>query len=41
MGLTGKPLRMHLNEWREMIHPDDLPALDAAAEKAMAVNGII
>src|SRR5271170_1372342 len=29
MGLTGKPLRMHLDEWRKMIHPDDREALNA------------
>jgi PAS domain S-box-containing protein len=39
VGLTGKPLCMHLDRFREMIHPDDRDALDAAAEKAMVVNG--
>jgi two-component system, sensor histidine kinase and response regulator len=39
VGLTGKPLRMPLNQWQAMIHPDDLPALDATAEAAIAVNG--
>jgi PAS domain S-box-containing protein len=39
MGLTGKPMRMHLDEWRKMVHPDDLPALNATAETAMVVNG--
>ena len=39
VGLTGKPLRMHLDQWREMIHPDDRAALDAAAHKAMAEIG--
>jgi PAS domain S-box-containing protein len=38
-GLTGKPLRMHLDRWREMIHPDDRAALNAAAQKAMAELG--
>jgi two-component system, sensor histidine kinase and response regulator len=40
-GLTGGPLRMHLNEWRKMIHPDDIEALDRAAEQAMAEVGIL
>jgi two-component system, sensor histidine kinase and response regulator len=39
MGLSGKPLRMHLDQWREMVHPDDLPGLNATAQKAMVVNG--
>jgi two-component system sensor histidine kinase/response regulator len=39
VGLTGKPLRMHLDQWREMIHPDDREALNATARKAMVVNG--
>ena len=39
MGLAGKPMRMHLNDWRKMVHPDDLPALNATAERAMVVNG--
>ena len=38
-GLTGKPLRMHLDEWREMIHPDDRVRLNAEAQKAMAEIG--
>ena len=39
IGLTGKPLRMHLEQWKEMIHPEDLAGLHAAAEKAMVVDG--
>ena len=39
LGLAGKPLRMPLDQWREMIHPDDRAALDAVAEKAMAEIG--
>jgi two-component system sensor histidine kinase/response regulator len=34
-GLTGKPLRMHLDQWREMVHPDDREALNVLAQKAM------
>ncbi len=41
IGLTGKPLRMHLDQWREMIHPDDRVALDAASRKAMAETGAL
>jgi two-component system sensor histidine kinase/response regulator len=40
-GLTGRPLRMHLDQWREMIHPDDRAALDAAARVAMAETGAL
>jgi len=39
VGRNGKPLRMHLDQWREMVHPDDLAALDATAQKAMVVDG--
>ena len=39
VGLTGKPLRMHLDVWRKMIHPDDIDALNATARAAMVVNG--
>jgi two-component system sensor histidine kinase/response regulator len=39
MGLEGKPMSMHLDEWRKMVHPDDLAALNATAEKAMVSNG--
>jgi two-component system sensor histidine kinase/response regulator len=39
MGLTGTPLQMPLEQWRQMIHPDDRGALDAAAQKAMAEIG--
>jgi two-component system sensor histidine kinase/response regulator len=35
IGLTGKPLRMHLDEWRKIVHPDDREALDALARLAM------
>ena len=38
-GLTGKPLHMNLSQWREMIHPDDRPALDDAAHEGMARPG--
>jgi len=37
-GLTGKPLHMSLRQWREMIHPDDLPTLDEAAHEGMATG---
>ena len=40
-GLTGKPLRMHLDQWREMIHPDDRAPLDTAAKAAMAGTGAL
>src|SRR3984957_13404153 len=30
---------MHLDQWREMNHPDDREALSVAAEKAIAVSG--
>src|ERR1700722_9654613 len=39
VGLSGKPLRMHLDQWRKMIHPDDQAALAATAEAAMAKLG--
>ena len=39
VGLTGQPLRMHLDRWREMIHPEDLDALNATARQAMAEMG--
>jgi two-component system, sensor histidine kinase and response regulator len=39
VGLTGQPLRMHLDRWREMIHPDDREMLNATAERAMAELG--
>jgi two-component system, sensor histidine kinase and response regulator len=39
VGLSGKPLRMHLDQWREMIHPDDRAALNAVAQEAMAESG--
>src|ERR1700743_2930108 len=35
VGLAGKPLRMQLDQWREMIHPDDRVALNATARKAI------
>ena len=38
-GLTGRPLRMHLDQWREMIHPEDRAALNALAQRAMAETG--
>jgi len=39
VGLSGKPLRMHLEQWRAMINPDDRAALDEKAEKAIAETG--
>jgi two-component system sensor histidine kinase/response regulator len=39
VGLTGKPLRMPLEQWRQMIHPGDLDALNAVAHKAIAEIG--
>ncbi|HTW66521.1 MAG TPA: response regulator [Bryobacteraceae bacterium] len=39
VGLTGQPLRMHLDRWREMIHPEDREALNATARRAMAEMG--
>ena len=41
VGMTGQPLRMHLDDWRKMIHPDDIEALNETARKAMVVNGIV
>ena len=38
-GLTGRPLHMNLDQWREMIHPDDRVALDDAAHEGMAKTG--
>jgi PAS domain S-box-containing protein len=38
-GLTGKPLHMHLDQWREMIYPGDRVSLNAAAQKAIAESG--
>src|SRR3984957_13638155 len=29
-GLTGRPLRIHVDQWRQMIHPDDRAALSVA-----------
>src|ERR1700722_7553381 len=39
VGLSGKPLHMHLDQWRTMIHPDDREALKVTAEKAIAEAG--
>jgi PAS domain S-box-containing protein len=39
VGLTGRPLRMNIIEWREMIHPDDREALDVVVKKAIAEAG--
>src|SRR5580704_3985964 len=39
VGLSGKPLRMHLEQWRAMINPDDRAALDEKAERAIAETG--
>ena len=41
VGLTGKPLRMHLDEWRKMIHPDDAEALNQTARQAKVFRGAI
>src|SRR6202046_2186780 len=41
VGLTGKPLRMPLSEWREMIHADDREALNSAVRKALAEAGTL
>ena len=38
-GLTGRPLSMHLQQWREMIHPEDREELNKLAHKAMAETG--
>jgi two-component system, sensor histidine kinase and response regulator len=38
-GLTARPLHMHLDQWREMIHPEDRASLNALAQKAMAETG--
>ena len=38
-GLSQKPLRMDLSQWREMIHPDDREVLNAAVLKAVADAG--
>lgn len=32
-GLAGRPLRLTLGEWREMIHAEDRPAWDAAVQQ--------
>jgi signal transduction histidine kinase/CheY-like chemotaxis protein len=37
-GLKGQPLRLTLDEWREMTHVDDRPAWDAAVERAIAAE---
>jgi two-component system sensor histidine kinase/response regulator len=39
VGRTGKPLRIPLDEWRKIVHPDDRASMDAAAQKAMVVGG--
>ena len=39
VGLTGRPLRMPLGEWREMIHAEDREALNSAVRKALAEAG--
>ena len=39
VGLKGKPLSMSLEEWREMIHPDDQEGLKSAAGNALADGG--
>src|ERR1700733_17288 len=41
MGLTGQPLRMHLDQWKEMIHADDREALNSAVRKALAEAGTL
>jgi two-component system, cell cycle sensor histidine kinase and response regulator CckA len=35
-GLAGRPLRLTLGQWREMIHVDDRPAWDTAVEGVVA-----
>lgn len=35
-GLSGRPLRLTLGQWREMIYVDDRPAWDAAVEGVVA-----
>jgi PAS domain S-box-containing protein len=40
-GLTGGPLQVPLKQRREMIHPGDRSALEAAAQRAMAEAGIL
>ena len=35
-GLAGRPLRLTLGQWREMIHVDDRPAWDTAVERVVA-----
>jgi two-component system, cell cycle sensor histidine kinase and response regulator CckA len=35
-GLAGRPLRLTLGQWREMIHADDRPAWDTAVEGFVA-----
>ncbi len=39
VGRTGEPLRIPLDEWRKIVHPEDRAGLDAAAQKAMVVGG--
>jgi len=39
VGLEERPLRMPLSDWRKMIHPEDAPALNAAANQAMTEAG--
>src|SRR5579863_238395 len=41
VGLQGRPLRMPLSEWRDMIHADDREALDSAVLKAVAEAGAL
>ena len=38
-GLAGGPLRIPLEQWRQMIHPDDQAALNAVAHEAMGKHG--
>jgi two-component system, sensor histidine kinase and response regulator len=39
MGWPAKPGRIRLDEWRAMVHPEDLDGLNAIAERSMVVNG--
>jgi two-component system, sensor histidine kinase and response regulator len=41
VGLTGKPLRMHLDEWRKMIHPDDREAMNETARQTKVFRGAL
>jgi two-component system sensor histidine kinase/response regulator len=40
VGLTGRPLRLSIEEWRAMTHPEDRQAVDDAVERASAASEI-